>query len=227
MPDKSILMLRLEGPMQSWGSGAHWDYRESDSFPTKSGVVGILACALGCSYDDPRILDLHNDIRIGIRADRPGVRMVDYQTVSGNPLLNAAGKRRSGGQIIISRREYLSDASFVVACEGPRSRIRQLSNALQHPAWPCYLGRKSYVPSRPIYDGMHDEYVSVEDALSRHPIAERADDSGAYVCELDSNLNAGATFSRTDDRVGVPERRFSSRYVARMEIPYVPDENRS
>ena len=42
-----ILFLRLEGPLQSWGIRSRWDVRETQPEPTKSGVIGLLGCALG------------------------------------------------------------------------------------------------------------------------------------------------------------------------------------
>ena len=51
LPERSeslyTLLLRLSAPLQSWGSGSVYDNRETDDMPTKSGVTGILAAALG------------------------------------------------------------------------------------------------------------------------------------------------------------------------------------
>ena len=42
-----LMMLRLEGLLQSWGESSAWDNRGTASMPTKSGIVGLLACAMG------------------------------------------------------------------------------------------------------------------------------------------------------------------------------------
>lgn len=47
MGNQTILLLRLEAPLQSYGERAKWDFRDSAYFPTKSGVIGIIACAMG------------------------------------------------------------------------------------------------------------------------------------------------------------------------------------
>lgn len=60
---------------------------------------------------------LHNAEKIAEMAGKLTAqvnRMVDYHTVTGNPLRNAEGKPRSTGNTIISRREYQQDASFFV-----------------------------------------------------------------------------------------------------------------
>lgn len=38
---KTLLILRLEGALQSWGDHSKWDVRDSGDFPSKSGVVGV------------------------------------------------------------------------------------------------------------------------------------------------------------------------------------------
>ncbi|MCR6650496.1 MAG: type I-E CRISPR-associated protein Cas5/CasD [Cellvibrionaceae bacterium] len=41
------LLLWLEAPLQSWGHDSKFGRRDSLDFPTKSGVLGLLCCALG------------------------------------------------------------------------------------------------------------------------------------------------------------------------------------
>ena len=67
-----ILLLRLEGPLQSWGERARWDFRDTAPFPTKSAVVGILACAMGLQRESAEIVDMNDALRMAIRADRAG-----------------------------------------------------------------------------------------------------------------------------------------------------------
>ena len=86
---KTLLILRLEGPLQSWGENSKWDHRDSADLPTKSGIIGLLGCALGLPRKDPALVELCSAVRLAVRADRPGIRTTDYQTVTGTPLLNA------------------------------------------------------------------------------------------------------------------------------------------
>ena len=46
------LLLRLSGPLQSWGSDSLYDNRNTDYYPTKSGVIGLIAAALGLKRED-------------------------------------------------------------------------------------------------------------------------------------------------------------------------------
>jgi len=152
--DANTLFLRLEGPLQSWGAQeSKFVIRRTAEAPTKSGVIGLLCAALGVSRTTatdewlPRLATL----RMGVRIDRAGVRWWDYHTVGAHlNMRTAKGESRPGA--LLSRREYLSDASFLVALQGEPRLIEQLEKALRMPAWTLYLGRKCCPPSLPVID---------------------------------------------------------------------------
>ena len=52
----ATLLLRLAAPLQSWGMDSKFETRKTNREPTKSGIVGLLAAALGIRRDD-RTLD--------------------------------------------------------------------------------------------------------------------------------------------------------------------------
>jgi CRISPR system Cascade subunit CasD len=79
----NTLFLRLEGPLQAWGLRARWGERDTSDAPTKSGVVGLLGCALGLRRDDPELRALGDALRLGVRVDLPGARLRDYHTTGG------------------------------------------------------------------------------------------------------------------------------------------------
>lgn len=138
------LLLRLCGPMQSWGSESHFSLRTTNHSPTKSGVIGLCGAALGWS----RSMNYTPlaELRFGCRIVQPGVLMMDFQTVKG--VIVAKGK---GTENVISKRYYLSDADFLVGLEGSDLKfLEMLHHALGHSKFCVYLGRKSYVPSRPV-----------------------------------------------------------------------------
>ena len=88
----NTLFLRLEGPLQAWGTRARWGERDTALEPTKSGVIGIIACALGLGRgEDTQIRDLGRALQLGVRIDRPGRLLVDYHTVIGG-VRSAEGK---------------------------------------------------------------------------------------------------------------------------------------
>lgn len=206
---KKMLLLRLEGPLQSWGEYAKWDARKSASFPTKSGIVGLIACAMGLPRNSEQIVRLCEEISIAIRADRPGISLLDYHSVEGHPLKTAEGKKRSTGNIVITQREYLQDASFLVVVETSEEWYTKIIYAFQHPKWCIYLGRKSCVPTRPILEAMETEYKDMLDALTRHPAAMRAQYPLRYEWEQEQECKNYHT--RPDQLMG--KRRFRFRKV--------------
>ena len=48
----STLLLRLAAPLQAWGINSKFDIRKTEREPSKSGVVGLLAAALGRRRDE-------------------------------------------------------------------------------------------------------------------------------------------------------------------------------
>lgn len=188
-----ILILRLEGVLQSWGTRSRWNSRDSGLFPSKSGVVGLLSCALGYPRDDTRIHRLQQALSMAVRADKPGRVITDYQTITrytGN-LIAATGRNRTmpskpneAPDTIISEREYLQDACFTVFLSGAGNILNICAEALLSPHWQLYLGRKSCPPTAPIYADISDEYASLEDAAEHYPLREGA--TMPCLCEIDA-----------------------------------------
>ncbi|MGH9945529.1 MAG: type I-E CRISPR-associated protein Cas5/CasD, partial [Pyrinomonadaceae bacterium] len=87
------LLLRLAGPMQSWGAQSRFREREAGREPSKSGVVGLLCAALGKPRDEGNGDDGNGDkfpalarlaaLRMGVRVDREGALLRDYHTAGG------------------------------------------------------------------------------------------------------------------------------------------------
>lgn len=224
-----VLVLRLEGVLQSWGEHSKWDWRDSALMPTKSGVIGLLGCALGLERGDSRLPRLSESLAIGVRADRPGQLLTDFQTVQSEKMLNAMGKPRTGGNTLTTHRTYLQDACFTVAITGKQATLEKLAQALKAPKWPIYLGRKSCVPTRPVLDCLTDRYRSVEDALCRIPVARRPNERRQRITMLaefdaaDGTEQHGAVCIR-NDRIAPGLRRFQKRFTLQKPVE-VKEEN--
>lgn len=171
----NTLFLRLEGPLQAWGGHeSKFAVRRTAEAPTKSGVIGLLCAALGVSRSEAsnKWLPELRELRMGVRIDRPGIRWWDYHTVGARlKMRNAEGKTRDGA--LLSRREYLCDASFLVALQGEASLLEQLEQAIQHPRWALYLGRKCCLPSRPLLAHPGGDYEDLVSALTKVEWARR------------------------------------------------------
>ena len=136
------LLLRLVGPMQSWGTTSRFDQRDTGKEPSKSGVVGLLAAALGIDRENWTDLEPLTRLSMGVRHDRPGVPKRDYQTAGcaeANTIIKADGTPSPRKALFLTR-FYLADAAFLVGLEGDD---RSLSgNALM----PLYTIRPGHSP---------------------------------------------------------------------------------
>jgi CRISPR-associated protein Cas5/CasD subtype I-E len=153
MTEANTLFLRLEGPLQAWGDTSKFVIRRTMDAPTKSGVLGLLCCAMGLSRQAARErLPELNGLAMGVRIDRHGTRWWDYHTVgAGIGMTTAGGGLKTGAQgTLITRREYLADASFLVVLQGDAKLVHDMAAAIASPKWPVFLGRKSCPPSVPL-----------------------------------------------------------------------------
>jgi len=148
----STLLLRLAAPLQSWGVDSKFEERRATMRePTKSGVIGLLAAALGRRREEP--IDDLSRLRFGVRIDQPGKLLRDYHTV----------KSPDGNKSYVTNRYYLSDAVFLVGFEGDHGILHILHEALLSPVFPLYLGRRSCPPVGKITLGISEKVL--EDAL--------------------------------------------------------------
>ena len=109
MNEPFTLLLRLEGPMQSWGYRSRFDYRDTALEPTRSGVIGLICAAMGIARGEP--ISQFDPIRMGVRVDKDGRPERDYHTAL--DVIKADGTK---GGTVVSYRDYLSDASLLSAC---------------------------------------------------------------------------------------------------------------
>lgn len=69
----ATLLLRLAAPLQAWGADSKFETRKTGREPTKSGVIGLLAAALGLRRDESEALTRLTGLRFGVRVEREGL----------------------------------------------------------------------------------------------------------------------------------------------------------
>ena len=164
----STLLLRLTGPMQSWGVQSRFTVRDTGLEPSKSGVVGLLCAALGRPRHEP-VQDLVA-LTMAVRVDQEGVMQRDYHTAGKGGFLRASGAIERD-QVVVSSRYYLADARFLVGLAGDSGDLlTRAHKALRDPHWPLYLGRKAFVPGEPVWlpDGLCPEGGLLDILTSYH-----------------------------------------------------------
>lgn len=154
----STLLLRLAAPMQAWGLDCKFDTRRTAREPTKSGVVGLAAAALGIRRGDDDALARLSAMRFGVRVDQEGAMVRDYHTA-----------KREGIAAYVTQRYYLADAVFVAGLESDdEAMLEEIAEALNHPAFPLFLGRRACPPTGAI--GLGIVSAELEHALRAAPI---------------------------------------------------------
>ena len=214
------LLLRLVGTMQSWGTTSRFDQRDTGKEPSKSGVVGLLAAAMGIDRENWVDVEPLTHLSMGIRHDRPGMPKRDYQTAQ--HIISA--DRSKIHETAVTTRDYLADAAFLVGLVGEdRTFLERIHAALRDPVWPLALGRKSYVPSESIWMENAVQEAPLRDVLAQWPwiatlrkweeppeklLVSFESEDGSGVLKMDQPLSSFA------------ERRFGARFVHSEWIPF-------
>jgi CRISPR system Cascade subunit CasD len=179
-----FLILRLDGPMQAWGTHTFEDFRPSNLFPTRSGLLGLLGACLGIDRRDHAGLEqLAASVELTVRVDRGvlrpeveqpviknAVKLPDFHTVLVARKVDGSANKNP----VVSRREYLFDAAFTVAV-GEKSdapvTLEAIAHALRRPCYTPVLGRRACPIARPLLDDGPIVAVDVKTALANaHPI---------------------------------------------------------
>lgn len=173
-----FLLLWFESPLQSWGFDSKFGRRDTLSFPTKSGVTGLLLCALGASGTQRELLGELANLRqtvisyaektdLGLRYKASEPKMIDFHMVGSgydeeddyqrrHIPKKADGKKAVGAGTKMTYRYYLQGAKFAVIFEIPEHRVDSFEAALKEPVYDLYFGRKCCVPTDIIYRGTYD-----------------------------------------------------------------------
>ena len=151
------LVFQLYGPFASWGEAAVGESRHSESYPSRSAIVGLLSSALGITRDQEenhqQFSPDHYLFAFKIRSS--GSLLKDYHTTQ---IPDSVGKKKYHSRYeeirhgkerlgtVLSSREYRLDASVHVSVlmkPNAKWTLKELQAALNTPKFHLYLGRKS------------------------------------------------------------------------------------
>ncbi|MGC3997672.1 MAG: type I-E CRISPR-associated protein Cas5/CasD [Anaeromyxobacter sp.] len=215
-----FLLLRLAAPLMSFG-GVRVDNRGvTQEFPGLSMITGLIGNALGLDHRDAGALTrLQERIRYGVRCDRPGSILRDFQTVDiTQPFMTegwttrGAPEGRAGGQetrnnLHIREREFLADAAYTIALAlepgGEAPTLDHVARALDEPERPLFVGRKPCLPSSPLLLA-RSQAGSLVEALAHAPALGRPIPAGRTLrawlpAEVSADC-AGTELTVTDER---------------------------
>jgi CRISPR system Cascade subunit CasD len=179
MMDKKYILLWIEAPLQAWGADSKFGRRDTLPFPSKSGILGLVLCAMGTSGPQNELLAKLSSGSLQIASYVRSKQTEDSQArikVSREPLLQdfhmvgsgyddkdiwqkqlipktSEGKPAVGGGSKMTYRYYLQDACFAAVLEVPADMNFSISDAFQNPVYDLYFGRKNCVPAERIFQG--------------------------------------------------------------------------
>lgn len=227
------IVVRLEGPMQSYGASSVGVNRPTEDAPTKSALVGLLGAALGIDRIDVQALvALDRAMGTVVRVDRAGTIETDYHTAQDVPTMEG-----SGAKVALTRRSYLADAVFtVLLCHEGADVLAEWHDALRYPRYAPVLGRRACPPSVPLVERKLAviEGARWPDLLAKAPVAiepvhrgKRQSPSGhtVFVDERlcsDEEKESARTLVRRDRVVGPGQRMFFDRAVCVLEWSAAP-----
>lgn len=205
------LILKLGGPMQmqAWGTHTYEDFRPSNLFPTRSGLLGLLGACLGLDRRDGDGLDrLATSVRLAVRVDEDGLKLPDFHTVRDARKVDG----KPNPHPVVSRREYLFGAEFTVAVSaapGATILLDTIAEAVCHPRYTPVLGRRSCPLGRPLFEGWQ-EANDVVQALGQ------VAGSGRIYLEGDDEPATGRPIVLRDVPLRGESRRFATRRIHLM-----------
>lgn len=216
----ATLLIRLAGPLQSWGVRSRFVTRGTEPAPSKSGVIGLLAAARGQLRTEPLTPLL--ELSFGVRLDQPGKLVRDFQTEA------SADRKRV---MPLSYRHYLGDAVFLAGvAHEDRAFLEGLMLSLSRPIFPLSLGRRSCPPDGPIKSWIVDEELYSALAGAPWQATPRHQRSVSHASPLirmliDADLADDLAEQHQDVPISFnPERReYGWRSVSQMEIPVLND----
>ncbi len=185
----ATLLLRLSAPLQAWGSNSKFNIRTTEREPTKSGVIGMIAAALGIqrNNDEGKLKPLAK-LKFGMRVEREGKLLKDFHMV------HEPKTGKSEPQSHVTTRYYLSDAVFLAGFESDDVQLlEKIKNAVLNPVYPMYLGRRSCPVTLPVFlkiseknlvDSLKEEQSHVDDKCSSKRIVYETDTDGAVVRDV-------------------------------------------
>jgi CRISPR system Cascade subunit CasD len=162
----AYLVLLLDGPLQAWGFSSQFERRTTSLFPSKSAITGLICAAMGVAKGSAAEADVIQTmaaaemLSVTVPKSRGIQRLQDFHTV--------CDTRRANNELnklaVVSHREYLLDARFLIVFQLPEEFARSAAAALDNPVWGIWLGRKSCIPAEPVCRGI---FTSEAEALHK------------------------------------------------------------
>ena len=223
--ETAALAIYLDAPLQSWGVSSRFQRRGTESAPSKSGVLGLIAAAMGIDKHGPdeseRLAPL-SACRFSVfplatgENTAPVLRLEDFHTVGGgydrdDPVDKLRIARKASGGVsttIVTRRFYLEQARFAALIEGDSGILQKAAAALEDPVWGVWFGRKCCLPAAPLLP-------TLASSISKALVALLQKTGSRIVGEGRIEQDGDGAWHHPDQPVSFGRREFISRPLSR------------
>jgi CRISPR system Cascade subunit CasD len=153
------LIFTIAAPMASFGGQYDpGERRNSADRPAKSGILGLIAAALGIERgEEDRLTRLRDSLHFAVRVDDPGQPAFDYHTTQVPPARRNRRFATRGDELavpkpelktILSTRGYRINARVSPAVwlrgDDASHSLNEISQALHQPHFTLFAGRKAH-----------------------------------------------------------------------------------
>ena len=132
----------------------------------------------------------------------------------------------------LTHRDYLTDSVFGAILSGDDGLVAEMASGLANPVWGVWFGRKSCIPTEPVFAGVFDSDEEAKEALVGRlrgslkrcggKVAGKEGDGVAFAVAEASAENAEDTL--LDVPVSFHKREFHARRICHLPLEEVTEE---
>lgn len=178
---QSTLLLWLQGPFQSYGYNSMFDIRDTALFPTKSAICGMICSAMGKDGEQEDFLKklVVSPLNIVAYTNKDCNYSIakDFQTIGTNydpndkfelamiPKTASNAKPSGSTGAVLTSKNILEGLYFACTLKYDIEFAKKIYEALVEPIYTICLGRKAYIPSDFIAQGLFNNDQELNNKL--------------------------------------------------------------
>lgn len=176
------LKLTIKAPLMSFGdaSSQYQNVRDTATNPTKSMIVGMVACAMGIDRKDSRVEELSKSIIVKTTTiNKNATLWRDYQNAHIRGFDKQGHYGSKNDKNIQRWKTYIANGSYIVfvGCEDD-VLLKNIYSSLQRPYWPLFVGRKCCTLSSGV---VSDSFVVFDEQDIHEEVKRFNDEMGDFV----------------------------------------------
>lgn len=221
------ILLKFAGPLQSRGTNSHFETRQTDLYPSKSAVIGLIAASFGYKRDEDSKIKKLNELTYAVRIDQQGNLLRDY---------HIAKKFKNNGDFdrtYVTNRYYLEDAIFIVALSHDDEKfIEEIYENIKNPYFQTFMGRRSCPPSVDLLLGVFEDEII--DILKSYPWQAKnwykKYHDNTVPCYMDASIEKNLKVSKRRDMVisfSQKERKYQYRNESQLIINLIDPSSKN